>query len=484
MANDNVLDQMAEKRLQRTQPIIETPKTVLDDEQHYCQVNLLQHIDDGHVLKRLSNQLSAATQIPQSTIFLTGLGVVSSMTSRKWAILYPDGQRLVIGLYIVVEQPSGTGKSRCLKSFQEPFIDAHITAKQNIVKDIALLEGRNDLSEAETDALEELKQKQKSLNGPLYVTNATPEGLETALNLSGGYFAAVSCEQGLLNSLLGVLYGQQANNNDVMLMGFDGGFVSGLRISRQAYSGIVVGSLACFAQQGSIETVLENSKGTGFAERFLLLSEEHNLGRRDHKKRVIIDPALLHEYKKLADFAIDVFQNPRNFKDLSVLTLSDAGHEEIAEFRNEIEPYLADGGKYSHISIRGAASKIDMQIMKIAANLHLFSEHRIKSQIDDGFIVSAIEIAKELIEANLSLCKDKGIVGQKAEYTSILSLFENDQRPRPERNIITTKVKSKPFSELTGNKSDAIRKALNEMVECGLLKRSFHNGKHIYQIGS
>lgn len=459
-----------------------THNSVLDDEQHYCKVDLLQHVDDGHILKQLSRQLSAATHIPESTIFLMGLGIFSSMTCRKWVVLYPDGQKLVLGLYVVAEQPSGTGKSRCLKMFQEPFIDAYITAKQNVLKDIALLDGRNDLTEAEAEKLEGLKQKQKSLCGPLFVTNATPEGLETALNLSGGYFAAASSEQGLLTSLLGLLYGQTANNNDVVLNGFDGGFVSSLRISRTAFSGFVVGGLACFAQSGAIETVLENSKGTGYAERILLLAEPHFLGGRDHKQRVVIDPGLLHQYKIATDFAIEVFQNQRNFKDLSLLTLSNAGHDEIAEFRNEIEPHLADGGKYSHISIRGAASKIDMQVMKIAANLHLFSVHRYKSQIEDGFVLSAVEIAKELLEANLALCTDKGFVGQKAEYSSILELFEKDQRPRHERQIINAKRQSKPFSEMSGNRSDAVRKALAEMVEAGLLRRTIDAGKINYQL--
>ena len=152
----------------------------------------------------------------------------------------------------------------------------------------------------------------------------------------------------------------------------------------------------------------------------------------------------------------------------------------INEYRNKIEPYLADGGRYSHVSLRGAASKIDMQIMKIAANLHI-ADSSFEPSIPDKHVISAIAIAGELIEANLKLCQDKGIMGVKAEFTSILALFENDQRPRNERSITQGKLKTKPFKEFTGNKSQLIIDTLAEMVGQKLLKRSVDpSGKASY----
>jgi hypothetical protein len=121
-----------------------------------------------------------------------------------------------------------------------------------------------------------------------------------------------------------------------------------------------------------------------------------------------------------------------------------------------------------------------MQIMKIAATLHLIDSGEYVPEIADRHIDAAIDIANELLEANLKLCKDKGIMGVKAEFTAILSLFENDQRPRTERNIIMMKIKSKPFNDFSGNKSELVKKTLGEMVEQRLLTKLMEAGKPQY----
>ncbi len=465
-------------------PSVLSKKTVLDTEDKYCRVDLLRHLSDDHVLKQYSKELGKSAYMPESTTFLVGLSVIASMACRKWVVTYRDGAKLPIGLYVVAEQPSGSSKTRCARAFQEPFFNAHMSAKRNITGQIADLERNADkLDVQRLDELEQLREWLNSLSGPLFVTNATPEGLELVLLKTGGYFSAVSSEQGLLNSLLGLSYGQQANNNDVVLNAFDGGHISSLRVSRSAYTGRVVGGVACFAQPGSIETILENSHGTGYAERFLLLAEEHSLGRRDHLEQTIVGPELLRAYAKSVDFARHVFEGRTDYDSLTTLRLSAAAHEEIALFRNEIEPHLADGEKYSHISIRGSAAKIDMQVMKIAANLHVTSEHRASNKVHDQYVISAIEMARDLLEANLALCIDKGIIGKKAEYSSILALFESDQRPRSERNIIQGKIRTRPFSEISGNRSKAVRSALDEMVSSGLLVRVVRDNKSFYQLG-
>ena len=43
------------------------------------------------------------------------------MAARKYVVNYQNGEPLPIGIYSVLEQPSGTGKSWCLGIFQKPF---------------------------------------------------------------------------------------------------------------------------------------------------------------------------------------------------------------------------------------------------------------------------------------------------------------------------------------------------------------------------
>lgn len=300
-----------------------------------------------------------------------------------------------------------------------------------------------------------------------------------------GFFSAVSSEQGMFGSLFGGTYktGEPAaNNNELVLNAYDGGYVSSLRVTRNGYHGHVVGGVACFAQDGSIERLFSASNGTGLAERFLCLVEPHMLGQRDHARQGIIDSEIENEYADLCRFFEDVMENPVDFYGLESLVIGQRGHAMIAEYRNRIEPWLVDGGRLSHVSLRGAAGKINMQVMKIAAVLHLSCGHQQQTQINDDYVKAAIRIANALLEANLALCQDKGLQGAKAEFSAILSLFEKDQRPRIERAIIQANIKKKPFSEFSGNKSILVRETLSEMVDQRLLSRFIVDGKPFYQL--
>lgn len=460
-----------------------THNAILDSEQHTCTVDLLKHLDDLHPLKALSVAMSGAMYLPVNTVFLMGLAVFSSIACRRYVVNYQYGGDMPIGLYAVAEQPSGTGKSWCLTTFQKPFFKVHHARFEQYKTDLNRLKSipKDELTDDDKLALKDLVA---NLPPPLFATNATPEALEQYINNTNGFFSAVSSEQGLFNSLLGLSYGdnKKANNNDLVLNAYDGGHINSMRVGREGYNGGVIGAIVLFAQQGSIEKVIEASGGTGLSERFLMLAEPHNLGKRDRTKSTAIDKTALDAYNEIAErLANSALSNVKS--DLSALNISNNGHRLIAEYLNVIEPHLANGGKFSHAFLRGAAGKLNIQVMKIAANLHLLAGGLFEPDIDDKHVKAAIGITHELFEANINLCHDKGIMGTKAEYTAILSLFDNDQRPRTERNIIKIKTCTQPFKNFTGNKSVLIRKTLAEMTEQGLLNSFLDaTGKLFYEL--
>lgn len=139
----------------------------------------------------------------------------------------------------------------------------------------------------------------------------------------------------------------------------------------------------------------------------------------------------------------------------------------IADYKNAVEPHLADGGKYSFPALRGVASKIDMQIMKIAANLHLLDDGFYYPTIADKHVSSAIRIADRLLQHQRMMMIDKGIIGLKAEYQTILDAFDM-AKELTERAIIEKKRKVKPFCDIS-NPREAIRTCLVEMVKSDLL---------------
>ncbi|WP_262963747.1 DUF3987 domain-containing protein [Methylobacter psychrophilus] len=462
---------------------LSTFNDTLDSDKKYCYVDLLREVDDNHLLKRFSIQTAAETCLPVNTVFLTGLGVYSAMASRKWVVRYQDHTRLPISLYVAAEQPSGAGKTWDLRKYQAPFTEILRTIADKVFFRLKVLTNKEKLLPQEKDEYDDLKTTAKRLQIGLFVSNATPEGLEKTLVSTNGFFSAVSSEQGLFDSLLGRSYKPEtsSNNNDVVLNGFDGGYVNCQRVTREGYCGHVIGAVVCFAQTGSIEKVLSASNGTGLAERFLMLAEPHSLGVRDHTKSVARNVALLQEYAVACNFIKEIFEAPKTFKGLDVLRISMTGFSKINDHKNLIEPHLADGGKYAHLSLRGAAGKFDIQVMKVAAILHLLDGGTTIPEIADKHVRAAIDIVSQLLEANLNLCKDKGIIGVRAEFTSILSLFENDRKPRTERNIIMSKSQKIPFRDFQGNKSNLIRATLDDMVKQKVLARIVRDKLTLYE---
>lgn len=443
-------------------------------------INLVDHLPEHHLLRRYSAYVAFLTDMPVNSVFLMGLAVYGSMATRKYSVLYENGERLPIGLYVVVEQPSGTGKTRILNKFQFPFNEIHKAVLAQFEKEA------QSAQKIKSTGMEDSLLKIARLKASSFITNSTPEALEERLTKTGGYFSAISSEQGLLTSLLGLSYKANAktvNNNDIVLSGFDGGYANSARITRKScYSGYVIGSMACFAQQGSIDKIFDESNGTGLYERFLTLKEEHSLGRRDHLREKPVNSELEAEYAKACGFIRAVFENPNAPDNLTGLKLCSEGYKAIAEFRNKIESDLGDGKRYSHIALRGAAGKINMQIMKIVAILWLCDAGFEESQpIPLNLVESAIGIAYDLLEANYALCQEKGFFGRNAAFEAVLRKFKKPTDLLNERQLIQNLSGVKHFKDYTGNKSDYLRSVFQDMVNEGLLVQTV-NGKS-YRLG-
>lgn len=434
----------------------------LDTDTNHHKLDLLKHIDNDHLAKRLSLSISETMDLPSSSVLLCLLGVFSSMTCRTWRVKYQYDNDIPTGLYTGIEQPSGTSKSRCIDTFESPFKKALKKHRAKCLEEAKSIEDK-----------EEKRQKESLANITYISTNPTAEGLEKTLLTTRGAFSCLSAEQGMLNSLLGMSYGdsKKANNNDLVLHGFNGEYMSTKRIGRDGFNGEVYGAVVAFAQNGFVEKLLNESDGSGYAERFLLASEDHNLGKRDHLKVKRIDKDCLAEYTRICDsFSTEAFENPKWYDELTELSIDDEGWTAIKTFKNKIEPFLADGGRYSHVALRGAANKVDMQVMKISANLHILKGFKLMPYtIGNDCVNSAIGIVADLLESNLSMLKNKDVVGTKAEWQAIIGYLSKKPTGASARDIINAMRNTNPFKDFTGSKSDLIKKAIHEMIEQRIL---------------
>jgi hypothetical protein len=463
-------------------PLFKDYCSILDDHKPLKSLDLTKHIDRNSLLYKLSEQTAYECDLPISTVMMCGLGVFSSVSCRKYAVNYEHYGKLPISMYVIGEQPSGAAKSRCLTVFQKPFFALIKKIKNELVDHLKDLEEDEAAKQRDKDSL---KARINALSRSLFINNTTPEALEIITGQNNGFFSVVSAEQGAIDSLIGGMYkgAGSKSNNDAVLHGFDGGFMSSSRVTRGGHVGTVVGGLVCFAQDGTSHTILNSSNGTGLAERFLFLAEETFLGKRDIiGKENRHNPSIWLDYEKKCQQFEHILHDPVDYEDLNCLSLSDESWDLIKKFRQFLEPKIADGEKYAIAGLRGMIAKIDAQVMKIAANLHVFESGTVmQNVIDDKHVLSALHICAELVKSWHQTCENVGITGDKAAYESILSLFSDNPRRRDERSIILVKNKTNPFKDFKGNKSEEIRRVLMAMVKENVITLEVEEGKKYYR---
>ena len=442
---------------------------------------LLDLLPDDNVLKTYAREVAKTTKLPESTVFLVGCSVFSSLAMRRFKVQYSTGGCVPLGLYVVAEQPSGAAKSRAMAMFQHDAIELAEQKAHEIKAEIDALDAAGDSASPE---LARLRERYGYVNAPLFVQNSTPEGLDMLLEKTHGFFGAAASEKGLLNSLLGGMYKERgaANNNDSVLNGFDAGRSVTLRTSRKPYAGLIVGSLTAFAQAGTIKSVLDADAAAGVAERFLMIAEPHNIGHRDHHVDYYPPNHIMNGYNAALQFLNDVFDDPKQFKNLTALTLSCNAHFEINEYRNRIEPLLKDSGVYSHNTLRGTCSKVNMQIMKIAGCLHVAMMPRnVVLQIPDELVLCAIDVVDYLLQRMVEIADKEGITGRSAEEECILKAFEKNTT-RTLRQLVMTRIHVLPFSTMSGNKSAAVKAVVQTMMLNGDLMVREEKGVQVFYV--
>lgn len=419
-------------------------------------LNLLKHLPEGD-FKQYVGDVAQMCNIHPSTSLLVGIGIVSSVASRVFGVEYQNGEVLPTGEYIICGGLPGDAKSRMLKAYQKPIFDAQKEAYKA---------WKQRKQEHEDDEAAEGKFKEPA-PARIFITDTTTEALEPILSESGGYFSLASAEQAVVNTLVGASYGGEGrkNNNDLPLKGFNAEYHASSRTTRTGYTGTVVGSITCFAQPAAIETILGKSEGSGMAERFLMVEEPTQQGTRDHTRQDYPQEHSQNVYNRITKELAGLALEQRDFDELQAYRISKADWNKIYLFRNEIEPNLVDGGKYSTATMRGVSSKVDMHIMKISALLACLYDHSV-GEIPSQFIDAAINIMKDMLDNTLSLLFKIGVVGFSAEEDCLIE-YLGSHRGATRRQVVQAKTKVKPFCEAQ-KPGDAIRRTIDRLIQKGV----------------
>ncbi|KJG00123.1 DUF3987 domain-containing protein [Photobacterium angustum] len=440
----------------------------------------------SHLLLTLARQVSRNAQFPNNTAFLSTLAVASSVVTQAYSVCYINGATTSCGLYVLTQQPSGANKSRVFSELTGPLLEAHGRHNKIVKKEIARIK-----AVPASDRTEEQKEKLASLR--LFrpaLSDVTPAAAEEIASSQGGILNFASDEQGLLLSLFSTTNGNESSK-DLVLKGYNMGYNSSSRITRSGYDGHLNCSMLIIAQDGIFDAVMDASGESGLSERVICYSEPNMLGKRDARSLAGLTKIEEEEqrfqswvsanYTAITQHCVDLNRknNPTGKEGLRPLSLSMASWERIAKLKDEIEPLLADGGKYSHGTLRGYASKIDLQIMKMAAAFHVFDSanvnenghvRNVHSVISGHAVDLAIELAEQLLENYYNELLDLGHVGVNAEFEAILNAFNNFPE-RTRAQITGGRRRVKPFKGMK-SPSNVINDCIDRMVELELLEKT------------
>lgn len=397
--------------------------------------------NDVDVVGKLSRSLARSVQFPESSAYMHFIGCISAAMLGRFTVEY-HGTDQPTALYVVTSQPPSTGKSAINSMAIAPMVCEVERINEQRGKErkklIAKLKGlekemKGERSGTDLAALyeekEELKEKIAKFCDIVFpVSDTTPEGL-AKINNKQGNFAVISDEATSINSLLGLTYAnsERKTNSELVLKAWDSGHVSIARANAENnMSFTALGCMSVIAQDETINGIMEaGARGIGVSERFLLVREESFLGRRNFidengdSSYEPVDQGLKADYYKL----VHNIMTEEGVK----LTISKSAMRCLNFARQEMEPHLADGGKFSHTMLRGALGKMDKQVIRIASVLHVirnwFSNtgSPIKSrEIEVETMQEALIMFHELSKTYISAANASGHAGEDAELNKVV----------------------------------------------------------------
>ena len=426
--------------------------------------------NDIDVVGKLSSNIAKSVQFPASSAYMHFVGCVSAAMLGRFTVDY-HGTDQPTALYVVTSQPPSTGKSAINSLAIAPMVceverinEQRKKERKKIMAKLAGLakEMKSERSGADMAALyeekEELEEKLQKLCDVVFpVSDTTPEGL-AKINNRQGNFAVISDEATSINSLLGLTYAnsERKTNSELVLKAWDAGHVSIARANAENNMSFkALGCMSVIAQDETISGIMEaGSRGIGVSERFLLVREESFLGRRtfidDDGDSTFepVDPTLKAQYYQL-------IHNIMTEAEVS-LKIGKSAMKCLNRARQEMEPDLADGGKYSHTMLRGALGKMDKQVIRIASVLHVirnwFNESgspQKSREIELETMQEALIMFQELSKTYISAANASGHAGDDAEMSKLIDIITRHGKANKGilsvRAIYESARKVKPF---------------------------------------
>lgn len=418
---------------------------------------------------KLAAIVSERIEFPEASTFLALMASASSAVACAYATQYKTRTPVALGMYAIIEQPPATRKSFLLDIAGDVYAEAIGEHNKRVAAK------NREYREREID-------RERFLKYAFGVTtDATTAALDRALSMcSEGRFVISSAEQSALTSLFPEA-GTYASNNELVLKGYAGEYVNGMRGGREAFCGRVQGSIVLIAQAGSCRRVIAASNGTGMAERFFYMAEPDMLGGREleglyptHEDRRPFEDACRKCVELYSDRVMaQADAETREVMDparLNKVHPSAAGYALIMDKLRQIEPYLGELNAAGEMIALGWHGKYETHVLKVAGVLHVIENLAAGCYpgeiIPEDMIRTAMEVVDMLGEQLTDILHDAGESGEEAESDAIIEIIGAGKQLSKREALMKAKNR-KPYRSMGRNGYAAAAARLERMIAEG-----------------
>jgi hypothetical protein len=419
---------------------------------------------------RLAAVVSERLEFPEASTYLALLASASSAVACAYSTQYRTHTAVALGMYAIIEQPPATKKSYLLSIGGNPYA-------------MAIGEHNKRVFAKNREFREREIEKEKWLKpGFAVTTDATSASLDGRLSAcSEGRFVVASAEQSALTSLFPES-GTYSSNNELILKGYAGEYVNGMRAGREAFSGEVQGSIILIAQSGSCRRVIAASNGTGMAERFFFMAEPSLLGSRELKgeypsntEKAPFEEACrrcveLYSDRVLAMAGQDQYEVLDPAK-LNKVRPSASGYNLILDRIRSQEAYLGELNEKGEVIAAGWFGKYETHVLKVAGVSHVIESLAGGCYpgeiIGDSTIQMAMDVVDMLGDQLTDILHDAGESGSEAEGDALIDILS--QKPLSKRELLLKAKNRKPYRNMGRNAYASAAARLEAMIAAGVL---------------
>jgi len=361
-------------------------------------------------LKEFAQELANSTETPEGMAVMAILSVLATTLQGKFEVKAQEGAgyKETVNLYTLTTLPPANRKSAVLNTCIAPLAEWEKEQREVLEPEIKRQKSRHESekkliddmrkklkSNGDSSALiEEIANKEAELKTPeslprLFVNDITPESLASMVAEQKNKMSVFSDEGGIVETMSG-LYSGGNSNIDILLKGWDGGYLRQKRKDRELEINPLL-TINLNVQPIIIQNLGSKKaySGKGLLERFLYCLPKSKLGYRTNDKAPVSLQTRNNYNHKIRELLNIPYQ-----EDPTILTLNDEAYQEWREFQNTIEVDLRADGRLA--ICQGWGGKICGHVLRIAGLLHVAQYGNLASKIDKSTVGKALELCSLL----------------------------------------------------------------------------------------